>query len=368
MRKILYIVPHRYGRSPGQRFRCEQYLEFLAQHNFEITYSNLITEKEDTTFYTKGKYFAKFILLLKYISRRYKDIRRASDFDIIFIYREAFFLGTTYFEKQIAKRNKNIIFDFDDSIWLNDVSHGNADLKWLKRSTKTADIIKLSKMIFAGNNYLASYASSFNKNIKIIPTTIDTEYHKKNHENKKNHEICIGWTGTSTTLKHFETSISALKKIKQKYQTNVYFKVIVDFPYQLDILELKAIGWSKNTEIADLCEFDIGIMPLPDDEWSKGKCGFKGLQYMALEIPTIMSPVGVNSEIIQDSENGFLASTEDEWVEKLSLLIESPELREKMGKAGRQTVVEKYSVDSQKHNYLHYFNELLEHSESNDTY
>ena len=109
----------------------------------------------------------------------------------------------------------------------------------------------------------------------------------------------------------------------------------------------------------DLSEIDIGIMPLPDDEWAKGKCGFKGLQYMAMEIPSVMSPVGVNTEIINDGVNGFLASTEEEWIEKLSLLIESPELRRKFGVKGRQTVVENFSVDSQKQRYLDYFNELI---------
>jgi glycosyltransferase involved in cell wall biosynthesis len=124
-------------------------------------------------------------------------------------------------------------------------------------------------------------------------------------------------------------------------------------------LDIQVIKWNLNTEIDDLSEIDIGIMPLPDDEWSKGKCGFKGLQYMAMEIPTVMSAVGVNKEIIEDGSNGFLASTENEWIEKLSLLIESKELRNKFGVNGRKTVVEKYSVYSQKQRYLDDFSELL---------
>jgi len=117
--------------------------------------------------------------------------------------------------------------------------------------------------------------------------------------------------------------------------------------------------WNCDSEIEDLSEIDIGIMPLPDDEWAKGKCGFKGLQYMAMEIPTVMSAVGVNREIIEEGVNGFLASTEEEWIDKLSLLIESEELRRNIGMEGRKTVIEKYSVDSQKQRYLEYFNELL---------
>ena len=124
-------------------------------------------------------------------------------------------------------------------------------------------------------------------------------------------------------------------------------------------LGIKGIGWNKEDEIKELSSFDIGIMPLPNDEWSSGKCGLKGLQYMALSIPTVMSPVGVNNEIIKDGENGVLADTKEEWVERISLLIDSRELREKMGAAARKTVVEKYSTESQKEVYLNSFNSLL---------
>jgi glycosyltransferase involved in cell wall biosynthesis len=119
------------------------------------------------------------------------------------------------------------------------------------------------------------------------------------------------------------------------------------------------LPWRKEEELKELSSFDIGIMPIPDDDWSKGKCGLKGLQYMALEIATVMSPVGVNSSIITDSENGFLASDIDEWVEKISILIEQPELRIKLGKAARKTVENSYSVKSQQQVYLNTFEKLL---------
>ncbi|RLD61650.1 MAG: glycosyl transferase family 1 [Bacteroidetes bacterium] len=360
MKKILFIVPHRKNRSPGQRFRFEQYLIFLSENGYKITFSNIISEKDDKLFYSKKKYFSKFIILIKSFLKRIGDVFRLSNYDAIFIYREAFMLGTTIFEKLMSLSKAKIIYDFDDAIWLNDVSDGNENLKWLKKPGKTAKIIKYSDLIFAGNKYLSDYAKQFNHNVKIIPTTIDTNYHKKRNTNKRNTSICIGWTGTSTTLKHFETALPMLREIKQKYGDKIYFKLIVDFPYSVKDLNIKATQWNLETEIEDLCEFDIGIMPLPNDKWAKGKCGFKGLQYMALEIPTIMSPVGVNTQIINDGGNGFLAETNEQWLEKLSALIESNDLREKLGKAGRQTIIKNYSVDSQKIKYLNYFNEIID--------
>lgn len=143
----------------------------------------------------------------------------------------------------------------------------------------------------------------------------------------KSDKITIGWSGSITTIKHFEFALPVLRKLKEKYGDRLRFKVIGDASYTNEELGIKGIGWKREDEVKELSEFDIGVMPLPDDEWANGKCGLKGLQYMALEIPTIMSPVGVNTEIIKDGKNGFLASEINEWLEKTSRLIENSDLR-----------------------------------------
>ena len=360
MTKVLFIASHRAGRAPGQRFRLEQYFDFLEQNGYRCDLSYIISERDDRYLYKQGYYFHKFLILLKSVFKRYKDLRRANQYDIIFIHREAFLIGSTFFEKRFRKSKAKIVFDFDDSIFLRDTSDANKKFEWLKDPAKTAKIIAMSDMVFAGNQYLADYALKYNRNVKIIPTAINTtDVHKKSALVKNDDRICIGWTGSITTIKHFEYAIPVLKKLKEKYKERIVIKLIGDDKYENKELGIKGIAWNKENEIQELSSFDIGIMPLPNDDWSKGKCGFKGLQYMALEIPPVMSPVGVNSEIIQDGINGFLADKEEEWIQKISLLIESKDLREKMGKAGRKTVVEKYSTESQKGNYLKYFNELL---------
>jgi len=360
LKKILFVTSHRRNRAPGQRFRFEQFFDFLENNGFHCEHSSYISDYDDKYPYSKGAYFQKFRILLKAIYKRTEDVYNANKFDIIFINREALLLGSTFFERQFRKSKAKLVYDFDDSIWLGDTSDANKKLRWLKYPGKIAKIISISDMIFAGNKYLANYASYYNNNIKIVPTTIDTEEYKRAATNKsKNGKICIGWTGSITTIKHFEFAVPILRKLKSKYGDKLLIKVIGDKYYVNEELGITGQGWSKESEISELSTFDIGIMPLPNDEWSKGKCGLKGLQYMALEIPAIMSAVGVNTEIIQDGKNGFLATTEQEWIEKISLLIDDSKLRDSMGKEARKTVIEKYSKDSEKRNYLDYFNELL---------
>lgn len=359
MRKILFIASHRKDRAPGQRFRFEQYFDFLSQNGFECELSYIISEEDDKMLYKKGAYLKKFLFSIKCHLKRMKDARNSNKYDIIFVFREALMTRSTYFEEQFSKSKAKVVFDFDDSIWLQNVSDANKKLAFLKNAGKTAELIQLSDMIFAGNQFLADYAAQNNDNIRIVPTTIDTEEYIPIKASKKEGSICIGWSGSITTIQHFEVAIPILRKVKEKYGDLVYFKVIGDAHYKNTELGIKGLGWNKQDEVTELSSFDIGIMPLPNDEWASGKCGLKGLQYMALKIPTIMSPVGVNTQIITDGVNGFLADEENEWLDKISSLIDSKLLREKIGKEARETVVKSYSVESEKSNYLKYFNELL---------
>lgn len=359
MPKIVFIAAHRPNRSPSQRYRFEQYFDFLKANGYEYELSYVINEDDDEAFYKKGTFYSKVFIAFKNIRIRLKDLQNVKNVDIIFVQREAFLMGSAYFEKRFAKTKAKLIFDFDDSIWLLDTSSANLKWKFLKSAKKTGEIIAVADLIFAGNKYLADYAKQFNKNVCIIPTTVDTDRFKRNAVYKNNEKICIGWSGSITTIKHFEQAIPALKAIKNKYGDKVCFKVMGDPTYKNKELGIVGLPWTSESEVSVLESFDIGIMPLPDDEWVKGKCGLKGLTYMALEVPTIMSAVGVNTEIIKNGENGFVVSTEEEWVKKLSDLIESFELRKRIGENGRKTVIESYSFHSQKNNYLKHFNKLL---------
>lgn len=358
MPKILIIADHRLNRSPSQRYRFEQYLDYFKSQGFDWELSEIITENDDKVFYAPGKYMAKAWILLKSIFIRLKDLQRAKNFDIIFIQREALLLGSSYFEKQFFKKHK-VIFDFDDSIWLLDTSPENKKFEFLKNPDKTKINIAHAHAVIAGNKFLANYAKQFNKNSIVIPTTIDTEFHIPKPELRSKEKIVIGWSGSISTIKHFEMAIPALKQIQHKYPNKIEIHVIGQSSYSHPDINVISKNWSAKTEVDNLNCFDIGIMPLPNDEWVKGKCGLKGLSYMACGIATIMSNVGVNSDIIEHGKNGFLAETEQEWVNCLSLLIENSDLRHKIGQAGRESVVKNYSVNAHKDTYVSVLKSLI---------
>ncbi len=356
MKSILFLDMHREGRTPSQRFRYEQYLPLLRAQGFRIHHSFLLSETDDKLFYSNGNYIGKGLILLKSIVKRSGDLIQAHKYDFIFIQREAFMLGTVFFERFLARSGAKLIFDFDDSIWLHQVSASspNQNLNFLKKPSKTSVLIALAHTVVAGNAYLANYALQFNRNVRIIPTTIDTELYTP-IKKPTSSIVNIGWSGSKTTVDHFKEAIPALVKLKQKYGDKIMFTLIGDPNYEYKALNIIGKAWSPEHEVTDLHTFDIGIMPLPADEWSKGKCGLKGLQYMALEIATVMSPVGVNEEIIESGKNGFLASTQNEWVSHLSTLIEQPALRQQMGVLGRKKVIDFYSVASTSDKFLSLF-------------
>lgn len=357
-RKVLFIAQHRLNRSPSQRFRFEQYLSILEDNGYSCDLSFLIDEEDDRIFYSKGNLDKKARIVAKSFKKRQLDASRANDYDIIFVQREAFMTGTTIFERKFAKSRAKLVFDFDDSIWLSNVSDANKSLNFLKNAGKTGKIISVSDHIIAGNDYLANYALKFNHRVSIIPTTIDTDVYTPSRNASKYNAVTIGWSGSITTIQHFNHAVPVLKRLKKKYADRIRIEVIGDGNYRHEELNIQGKPWNAQSEIEDLNALDIGIMPLPDDEWAKGKCGLKGLQYMALGIPTLMSPVGVNTEIIRDGENGFLPQNEDEWFEILSDLIENESLRASIGQHGRRTVEELYSVQANAQKYLTLFDAL----------
>ncbi len=342
--RVLALVPSLYDTSPGQRYRLEQWSPILEQQRVEISFEPFEDEELHALLYKPGFVAKKLSLVTRGFVRRLSAINRVRDFDLVYVFREAALLGPAFFERLIYQTGVPIVFDFDDAIFVSYRSPSNGYLSYLKFAAKTKSICRMASHVIVGNPYLADYARKVNNNVTVIPTTIDTAKYQPLPRRESDVPV-IGWTGSYSTVQHLDTLREALQKLARTQSFRL--RVIGTPTYKIDGVDVEAMVWKSDTELRDLSEIDIGVMPLPNDAWSKGKCGLKALQFMALGIPTICSPVGVNTDIIQDNENGLLADSEDEWVRKMSQLLQSSKMRQRLGQAGRVTVEERYSALTQ---------------------
>lgn len=327
--RILFIVPYP-TEGPSNRFRVEQYLPYLKENG--ITYS--IRPFCNTNFYRillkKGHYIKKFFYLAIFAVRRVADLFRLPAYDVVFIHREAFPMKDYIFEWLFRLFAKKIIYDFDDSVFL-------------KKPAKIRLIVSKSDIVLAGNRFLRDYAFRFNEKVLLLPTCIDTDKYSPAVKPAERNKIVIGWIGTPSTSIYLYELKDVFRFISGKY-SNVEFRIIGAEIAKDTGLPPVNRGWSLEREVEDLREFDIGIMPMPDNDWTRGKCAFKIIQYMAVGVPAVASPVGMNTEVLRHGINGYLASTHEEWCQALSVLVESRDLRKRLGDNARKTVEEKYSL------------------------
>lgn len=273
---------------------------------------------------------------------------RVKQFDWVFIHREASPVGPPIFEWIIGRLlKKKIIYDFDDAIWLQQASENNKIISWIKWSRKAKYICRIAYRVSTGNQFLADFASQFNRRIIINPTVVNT---LTSHKGRKSHQgqqarYTIGWTGTFTTLPHLQSIIPVLRNLQKQHDFNIV--VICNKNPQLDLQHYEYIEWTEKNEASDILRFDVGIMPLPDTEWARGKCGFKAIQYMSLGIPAVVSDVGVNGVIVDDGQNGFVCRTDEDWIHALKQLLTDPNLRAEMGARASEKIAQQYSVQSQ---------------------
>ncbi len=354
--KILFLIPYPLKESPSQRFRFEQYFKILqaAGHSFETQSFLVGTDWKD--FLMKGNALGKTLTLFRGLTRRFLLLTRIHRFDLVFIHREAAPVGPPIIEWVIAKvLSKKIVFDFDDAIWLPDQADEPRWKSVIKWRRKIRAICHWSYKVSCGNDYLYNYARQFNSRVVYNPSTIDTiEQHDPSLFRSHPDKAVIGWTGSHSTMKYLMELVPVLRELKIKYP-HISILIISDRPPELPGVQFTFIPWSAETEIEMLTRIDIGIMPLPDDEWSKGKCGFKALQYMSLEKPAVVSPVGVNAKIIDHAINGFHCTTAEDWLHYLGYLIDQKDVCARMGKSGREKVINHYSVVSNTSNFLTLF-------------
>jgi len=329
--RILCVVEH--GNAPSTRLRLRDCLEHYQRLGVEAT---VLPARRSS------------------LADRWSVLKEAARHDVVILFKT---IGFSELELLLLKRaNRRIVFDFDDAVMFREQKHRRPlRAKTFKKFVRT---VKYCEAVVAGNDFLASFAEACGRRVVIFPTSIDLARYKLKRYSQ-GLGLTIGWLGLSDGLPYLRHIQPALQRLSGRFP-GLRLRVICDKPLQLDRVVVENEPWRQETEQANLASFDIGIMPLWDSVWTRGKCGYKILQYMGVGTAVVASDVGVNSQIISHGENGFLARTQDDWVATLGSLIENAEQRKAFGMRGRALIESRYSLEKFAEGYARLLREVAQ--------
>lgn len=338
---VLFLT--KYARNgASSRYRSFQYLPYLEKSNIHCQVSPLFDENYLTHYYQFKRVFLAD--LLRAFFRRLMALTTLKSFNLVVIEYELLPYFPPWLERYLNFLKIPYVVDYDDALFHQYDKHTSW---WVRHflGKKIADVMRGARLVTVGNAYLADYAAvqANAACVEIIPTVIDLErYSRTVIKQPRTASFTIGWIGSPSTAKYLQAIAPALAKLCESGRGRVCLigSGLVDLPG----VPVEVLPWDEDTEVTILQQFDVGIMPLPDNPWERGKCGFKLIQYMACGLPVVASPVGVNSQIVEHGVNGFLAETPEQWQEALQTLLADAELRQRMGMAGRQKVEQHYCL------------------------
>lgn len=330
----------RYGPKGGSsRYRFLQYFPRLEAAGINCMYLPLFGERYLTRLYQKNQKDS-WSVAAGYL-RRLRDFLRFRRFDILILEKELFPYVPAIFERILGKLATPYIVDYDDAIFHNyDMSDNRFVRHFLGR--KIDVVMREADAVIAGNEYLASRArKAGSSRVEIVPTVVNLDRYPY-VPLEEGGPFTIGWIGTPTTFEYVQSIVGALRTACEEIDASLTF--VGSGPVDFDGMPVNVITWSRDTEIESLSKFDVGVVPLEDGPWERGKCNLKLIQYMACCKPVVASPVGMNNSVVTEGVNGYFASTEDEWLQRLKLLADDIQLARRLGRNGRARVQEEYCL------------------------
>jgi len=324
----------------SSRMRLMQYNPWLESAGIDVEISPLFSDEYVLGLQHNRRHAGDIVRA--YLARLQRLLQRGK-FDLIWIEKEILPWLPAWVEFMLLSRRVPYVLDYDDAFFHLYDLHPRAVVRWLLAGKHPA-LMRKAALVIAGNNYLADFARKAGAGrVEIIPTVVDLDRYVNLRHNRsdKGPMPCIGWIGQ-------RASAMNLMKYKEVFlrlsdEGRACFSAVGIDAQSLG-LPMKSVEWREETEVENIADFDIGIMPLVDAPFERGKCGYKLIQYMACALPVVASPVGVNSDIVEHGINGFLADTAGEWERSLRMLLDDSELRHRMGLAGRQKVEREYCI------------------------
>jgi glycosyltransferase involved in cell wall biosynthesis len=338
---LLVLTPNP-SSAASTRYRLEQFFPALRAAGITPVLRPFLDEDGFSVLYRRGSTSDKLRAAARALAGRIADLVRASAARAVLIHREAALVGPPVLEWLLARLERRpLIFDLDDAIWVPYASptYGALLSRLLKSPGKTHFTLAAAARVIAGNRYVADYARRYNGHTDVIPTVVDTDAFLP--APRANATPVLGWIGTHSSLQYLQSIVPALQALARRRQ---FIVRVVGARLDAPGVTVENVSWEQAREVQDFQSLDIGLYPLVEDPWSLGKSGFKAVQYMACAVPVVASPVGVTVDMIRDGDNGFLATTKDEWTERLERLLDDHVLRRRIGDSGRSDAVARWSL------------------------
>lgn len=332
---------------PSSRLRIYQYLPYLKQYGIEGEVKPALPDPWFSRCYYSSSKMTHFFQHGIEAWGSLRHLFESRRYDVAMVQKGILTTNVRGWDYFMNWANPKLVFDMDDAVYgKNAVEFQSPFFRFFQDRQQTEKISSRARAVIAGNGYLKGLAQQYNQNVFVISTPVDTRRFCPQKKKSDSKEIVIGWIGVGASLIYLQLLHNVLQEIARHYP--VRLKIISrvgEKPFTFPGVPSEMIPWSYETEVEEMADFDIGVMPLKEEEWARGKCGLKLLQYMSMGIPSVSTRFGVNSEIVEEGEDGFLAQKPEEWVEKLSKLIQDKTLRQKISEQARKKVVEKYSLE-----------------------
>jgi glycosyltransferase involved in cell wall biosynthesis len=347
MKRLLFLTPNPV-ESASERYRIYQFLPWLERAGFACTVWPFARRGLFRAIHSE-RLAAKLVYAPLAYLRRMLQLAAISHFDLVVVHRGIFPFPWPALEKALIRRHGKVVFDFDDAIYAGHQNTENTKYPWLyklKYGPQANETLALCAQVIAGNRTLAEHSLRFNEHVSTIPTVVDLEQYAYRPPSSGDGLLTIGWVGSRSTSPYLLAIEPALRRLSETYPGRIRFRLYGHPQRKLALPNFASLPFSLASEVADLRSIDIGIMPMPDNEWTRGKCAFKAIQYMALGIPTVASPVGMAAELVENDVSGLWARTPEEWFGALQRLVAEPQLRTRLAVEGRKTVAARYSLET----------------------
>lgn len=361
-KSILVICPFPLDIAPAQRLKYEQYIDYWRANGYSVTVSPFMSRRLFDVAWKKGFLATKVFGTIAGTLRRWRDMLRMRRFDLVYVFLWVTPLGTNWSERLVRRLARSLVYDIDDNVHLgqriDDRINPNPLLRFLKGRGKPVYLMRVADHVIASSPFLEETARRLNRNgrAEYITSSVDVHHFRPRASRPDDSKCVIGWTGTFSSQPFLEEIAPMLRKLRETHDFE--FRIVGNFDFAMNGVDLKVIRFDKATEIADLEYFDIGIYPLTDDPFVYGKSGLKAIVYMAMGLPVVASAVGTTPLLYEHGEIGFMVRNDEEWLEALKTLIDNPDLRERMGATARRVAVEHYSREAVEVQYLRILDEV----------